>query len=180
MRILALALGIAALQFFSPSHAQAQGRDTRSWQTFEIPAGGYKAAFPAEPVMQRGKLRAEIGEVVSTRHTADSADATYDVTYNDYPKDGIARLSPEKLISTVRDGLVYQSKGKLLSDKPFTQGKLAGRECEIAGEDGMRYRIRLLLIANRLYQLTAMARPPARPDEQRFFGSFQLTGTTPP
>jgi len=178
MRTLALVLAIAGLLF--SCFLQAQGRDKASWQTFEIAAGRYKAAFPAEPVMQRGKLRTEIGEVVSTRHTADSTDATYDVTYNDYPRDGIARLSPEKLLATVRDGLVYQSKGKLLSDKPFTQGKLAGREHEIEGEDGMRYRIRLLLVANRLYQLTAMARPPARPDEKKFFGSFQLTGVTPP
>lgn len=178
MRILALALGIAGLHF--SCSLQAQGRDTASWQTFEMPAGRYKAAFPAEPVMQRGKLRTEIGEVVSTRHTADGADATYDVTYNDYPKDGIARLSPEKLLAAVRDGLVYQSKGKLLSEKPFASGKLAGREYEIAGEDGMRYRIRLLLVATRLYQLTVMARPPARAEEQRFFSSFQLTGVTPP
>lgn len=178
MRMLALVLGVAGLHF--SCSLQAQGRDTAGWQTFEIPAGRYKAAFPAEPVMQRGKLRTEIGDVVSTRHTADSADATYDVTYNDYPKDGVARLSPGKLLDTVRDGLVYQSKGKLVSEKPFTLGKLTGREHEIAGEDGMRYRIRLLLVANRLYQLTAMARPPARPDVQKFFSSFQLTGVTPP
>lgn len=182
MNVLAFAIGVAALHFSCSLHAQelAQARKPASWQTFEIPAGGFKAAFPATPVMQRGKLRTEIGEIVSIRHTADSADATYDVTYNDYPKDGVARLSPGKLIDTVRDGLVYQSKGKLVSDRPFTLGKLAGREHEIAGEDGTRYRIRLLVVANRLYQLTAMARPPARPEEKRFFNSFQLTGVTPP
>src|SRR5258706_936529 len=166
MHILAFALGIATLHFSIPLHAQP--RDTESWQLFESAAGRYKVDFPRTPVAKRGTLRTEIGDVVSTRHTADSADATYDVTYNDYPKDGIAQLSPVKLMDTVRDGLVYQSKGRLVSEKPFALGKLTGREAEIAGEDGMRYRIRLLLVANRLYQLTAMARPPARPDEQKF------------
>jgi hypothetical protein len=174
MRILALAFLIAGLHFPFCLHAQA--RDATRWQSFEMPAGRYKAAFPAEPVMQQGKLRTEIGEVVSTRHTADSADATYDVTYNDYPKDGIARLSAAQLMDTVRDGLIYQSKGRLVSEKPFIFGKLAGREHEIAGEDGMRYRIRLLVVSNRLYQLTAMARPPAQPEARKFFDSFQLTG----
>src|SRR5690242_17009918 len=105
MKRLALALGVAALHL--SCFVQAQGRDTARWQTFEIPAGRYKAAFPSEPYMQQGKLRTEIGDVVSTRHTADGAGATYDVTVNDYPKDGVARLSPGKLVSTVRDGLVY-------------------------------------------------------------------------
>ena len=178
MHLLAFALGIAGLHF--SCSLQAQPRDAASWRTFESVPGRYKAAFPAAPVMKQGKLRTEIGEVISTRHTADSADATYDITYNDYPKDGIARLSPAKLIDTARDGLVYQSKGRLVSEKPFTLGKFAGREHEIAGEDGMHYRIRLLLVANRLYQITAMARPPARPDEQKFFNSFQLTGVTQP
>lgn len=175
-----MALSIASLHFPAPLQAQTQSkaRDTKKWQTFESVQGRYKVAFPAAPEMKQGKLRTDIGMVTSTRHTADSADATYDVTYNDYPKDGIARLSAAKLIDAARDGLVYQSKGTLAVEKPFTLGKLAGREHEIVGEDGMRYQIRLLLVGNRLYQLTAMARPPARPDEQKFFSSFQLTGVT--
>lgn len=173
-----MVLGIASLHISCP--LQAQTIDSGKWRTFENSPGRYKASFPGAPVMKRGKLRTEIGEIVSVRHTADSADATYDVTYNDYPKDGIARLSATKLLDTVRDGLLHQSKGTLASEIPFTLGKLAGREYEIAVEDGMRYRIRLLLVESRLYQLTAMARLPARPEEKRFFSSFQLTGVTPP
>ena len=129
--------------------------------------------------MTQGKLRTGTGEIVSTWYTADSADATYDVTYNDYPRGAITRLSAANLMDAARDGLVYQSKGTVVSEKPFTLGKLSGREHEIAGEDGTRYRIRLLLVENRLYQLTAMAKPPARPEEQKFFSSFQLLRESP-
>jgi hypothetical protein len=181
MRLLALALGIACLHSSQALSAEAPpaGPVAPSWQTFDFAPGRYQVSFPSPPVMQQGKLRSEIGEIVSTRHTADSVDATYDVTYNDYPEDRISRLPPEKLLDTVRDGLIYQSKGRLVSEKPFRLGKLEGREHEIAGEDGTHYRIRLLLVSNRLYQLTAMARPPALADSRKFFGSFRLTGVAP-
>jgi hypothetical protein len=129
--------------------------------------------------MKRGKLRTDMGDVVSTRHTADSTDATYDVTFNDYPKDAVKRLTSAKLLDTVRDGLMFQAKGHLASERPVTQGKFPARELEIMAEDGTLYRIRLLLVGSRLYQLTALARPPAKPDEQRFFRSFQITRESP-
>jgi hypothetical protein len=171
----ALALGSLGTLHGWPAQAQS----AIEWRTFESSAGKFKAAFPAAPTMKRGRLRTEIGEIVSTRHSADSADATYDLTYNDYPRDAIARASAAKLVDAARDGLVYQSKGELVSEKPFTLGNRAGREIEISGADGMRYRIRLLLVENRLYQLTAMAKPPARPEEQKFFSSFQLLRESP-
>src|SRR5258706_6139531 len=142
MHILALAFGIAALQFSCLLHAQT--RDAANWRTFESTAGQYKVSFPGAPVTKRETLRTEIGEVASTRRTAGSADATYDVTYNDYPKEGIARLTPAQLMDTLRNANVFQSKGELVSEKPFALGRHAGRELEIAGGDGMRYQIRLL------------------------------------
>ena len=176
-----MALGAAGLQFAGPLQAQSRDTATVQWQIFESAAGKFKVAFPGAPITKQGKVRTEIGDVVSTRYSAgDGADATYDVTYNDYPRPGIAKLSPAKLLDAARDGLLFQAKGKLTSEKPFTLGGNPGREQEIMAEDGMRYRIRLLLVENRLYQLTAMARLPARPDEQRFFASFQLTGVIRP
>jgi hypothetical protein len=178
---IAIALGVIALHCAWPVQAQTHDSATVRWQIFESAAGKFNVAFPGTPITTRATVRTEIGNVESVRHTAgDGADGTYDVTYNDYPKAGIARLSPAKLLDAARDGLVFQAKGRLVSEQPITVGKIAGREQEIVADDGMRYRIRLLLVENRLYQLTAMARPPARPDEQRFFGSFQLTGVIRP
>ena len=158
-----------------PVHAQ-----TTAWRPYESAQGRFKVSFPGTPVVNYGKVRTEIGDVLSARHSAsDGTEITYDVTYNDYPKEGIAKLSAAKLVDTVRDGLVYQAKGKLVAEKPHSVGKIAGRELEIEGGDGMRYRIRLMLVANRLYQLTAMARPPAQADDKEFFGSFELTGGVP-
>ena len=172
-----IAFGIAGLSFPEPSPAQSP--DTVRWQTFESGGGRFKVAFPGAPVMKQGRLRTEIGEIASVRHTADSADATYDVTYNDYPESGVARLTAAKLLDTARDGLVYQAKGTLASEKTFMLGTRTGREYDISGEGGMRYRIRLLLVNNRLYQLSAIARLPAAADDRKFFDSFQLTKESP-
>ncbi len=167
----------AALILAGLLHAQPAVR----WQNYQSEAGRFKVAFPGEPVTKRGKLKVETAEIPATWHTAgDGEEATYDVRFSDYPTKVVARLTPAKLVDAARDGLVAQSKGRLESEKPVGMGKVAGRDLTITGADGMRYRIRLLLVEHRLYQLTAMARPPARADEDRFFGSFQLTGFSKP
>jgi hypothetical protein len=173
------ACGIAGLLLSLCLHAQAPS-PTPEWRPFESAEGRFKASFPGMPVVRRGKLRSGIGDIATTRHTAgDGVDTTYDVTYNDYPKEHVATLSAAILLETVRDGLVLRAKGHLKSDRPVTLGKVPGREIEITGEDGMVYRIRLLLAGTRMYQLTAMARAPARPQEKKLFDSFQLTREAP-
>lgn len=191
------ALGAASLRFARPLKAQPPDDGERSviaratpssrettiarWRIFESAPGKFKVAFPGAPIRKQTGVRTEIGHVVSTRHSAgDGTGTTYDVTYSDYPKAGIARLSPAKLLNAVRDGLVHKAKGRLVSEKPFTMDGIPGRELEILADNGMWYRTRLLLVENRLYQLTAIVQPPTRADEQRFFDSFQLTGLIRP
>ncbi len=172
-------LGLACLHFSGPVQAQQTARDAGTWRTYEFKDGKFKAAFPGTPLVKKGKFPTDLGYVQSARHTAGDADATYDVRYNDYPTSTTSKLTAAKMLDAMRDGLVAESKGELASEKSYSLGKFAGRDQEIVGGDGTRYRIRLLLVENRLYQLTAMARPPARADEERFFGSFQLMGIQP-
>lgn len=148
------------------------------WRMFSSRPGGFGVEFPGRPEVSRRMIRTEIGDVISIRHTAgDGMHATYDVTYNEYPADRLGRLTPRKMVTAARDSLVQQAKGRLVSEKPVSLGKAAGRDCEIIGADGMRYEIRLLVDGSRMYQLIAMAQPPARPDTRKFFDSFRLTGT---
>jgi len=167
-----LALLLLLLLVARAPHAQPV-----KWQAYESPAGRFKVLFPGAPIVKHGTRRTEIGEILTSRYSAaDRAGATYDVTFTDYPKEGIAKLNAEQLLDATRDGLVYLAKGRLISEKPLP----AGREQEIEGGDGMRYRVRLLLVGNRLYQLSALAKPPDRADAPKFFGSFALTGVTRP
>ena len=176
------ASGIAGLLLSLPLQAQAPSpaSGTPEWRTFESAEGRFKASFPGVPVVKREKIRSGIGDIASTRYTAgDGAGATYDITYNDYPKERVAKLPEATLLESARDGLVLRAKGHLASDRPVTLGKVPGREMEIMGEDGTLYRIRLLLAGTRMYQLTALARAPVRPQESKLFDSFQLTQEAP-
>jgi hypothetical protein len=148
------------------------------WREFTIPAGRFSVLMPGTPKTTRRKIPTEIGDVAATRYTTtDAANVTYDVLLNDYPKAGIARASPHKLLDSVRDGLVYQTQGRLVSEKPITFGKFPGRDQEIIGANGSHYRVRLVWAGTRLYQIMTVTPGEPRPDANIFFDSFKITGT---
>ena len=152
-------------------------KDAARWRKFESKHGTFKVMFPGIPIETRSTIRTDMGNVASTRFTmVEGTSVTYDVMYNDYPKAGVIKVNPQKLLDAARDGLVYQTKGQLVTEKRITLGAVPGRDQEILGADGTRYWARLVLVENRLYQLMAVARPPAQADTRTFFDSFQLLG----
>lgn len=154
-----------------------RNKEPAGWRKFESKRGTFRVMFPDIPIETRSKLRTEIGNVASTRFTVVAGTSvTYDVMYNDYPKAGIVKVNPQKLLDAARDGLVNQTKGQLVGEKRIMLGTVPGRDQEILGADGTRYWARLVLVENRLYQLMAIARPPATADTRTFFDSFQLLG----
>ena len=154
-----------------------RNKDASRWRKFESSHGTFAVMFPGIPIETKRTIRTEMGNVASTRFTmVDGTSVTYDVMYNDYPKAGIIKVNPQKLLDAARDGLVNQTKGRLVAEKRITVGGVTGRDEEILGPDGTRYWARLVLVRNRLYQLMAIAQPPAQADTQAFFDSFQLLG----
>ena len=147
------------------------------WREFQIPAGRFKVLMPGVPKTSRQTIRTEIGNVAATRYTAtDAANVTYDVLLNDYPKAGVSRANPQKLLDSARDGLIYQTKGRIVSDRRITLAKFPGRDLEITDTEGMHYRARLLWVDYRLYQVMTVTPGRPRPDANLFFDSFQITG----
>lgn len=133
--------------------------------------------MPGPPKTTRQTIRTDIGNVASTRYTVtDAANVTYDVLFNDYPKAELGKASPHKLLDGARDGLLYQSKGRLVAEKPILLDGLHGRDQEILGPDGTHYRVRLVWAETRLYQLMAVTPGPPRPEANLFFDSFRITG----
>lgn len=157
--------------------AAPQDRHPPGWRELESKPGRFKALLPSEPKTSRQNIKTDIGNVIAVRFTAsDAANVTYDILFNDYPKDGVIKANPQKLLDSARDGLLYQTKGKLLEEKRIMLGKLPGRDQQIAGGDGTHYRVRLIWAENRLYQIMAVSPGQPRPDAQVFFDGFQLLG----
>jgi hypothetical protein len=147
------------------------------WREFALPAGRFSVLMPGAPKTTRRTIRTEIGDVAATRYTTtDAANVTYDVLLNDYPKAGIARANPHKLLDSVRDGLVYQTKGRVVSEKPITLANFPGRDQVIVGANGTHYRVRLVWAGTRLYQIMAVTPGEPRPESNIFFDSFRITG----
>ena len=147
------------------------------WIEFEMPAARFKVLMPGAPKTSRRKIKTDIGEVAATRYTTtDAANVTYDVLLNDYPKAGVSKSNPQKLLEAVRDGLVFQTKGRTISNKPITLASFPGRDIEIMGGDGSHYRVRLVWVETRLYQVMVVTPDKPRPEANVFFNSFQITG----
>ena len=147
------------------------------WREFQIPAGRFKVLMPGTPKTTRQTIKTEIGNVAATRYTvSDAADVTYDVLLNDYPKAGVAKANPQKLLDSVRDGLVFQSKGKLAGDARIMVSGFPARDLVILAPENMHYRARLVWVETRLYQVMVVTPGKPRPDASIFFDSFQLTG----
>lgn len=147
------------------------------WREFESKPGRFKALLPNTPTTSRQNIKTDLGIISSIRFTAfDAANVTYDILFNDYPKAGVSRVPPHKLLDSARDGLLYQTKGKLVSEKSITVTGFPGRDQEIISGDGTHYRIRLVWVDNRLYQIMAVTPGQPRPDAQKFFDSFQIIG----
>ena len=157
--------------------AAPRDRIPPGWGEFQIPAGQFRVLMPAAPKTSKRTIRTDIGAVASTRYTAtDAANVTYDVLLNDYPKAGVSKANPQKLLDSARDGLMYQTKGRMMSDKRITLANFPGRDLEIMGSEGTHYRARLIWVENRLYQVMAVTPGKPLPDANVFFDSFQITG----
>lgn len=147
------------------------------WREFQIPAGRFKVLMPGSPKTSSRTIPTDIGNVASTRYTAtDAASVTYDVLLNDYPKAGVSRANPQKLLDGARDGLMVQTQGRMVSEKRITLANFPGRDLEIMGGEGTHYRARLVWVETRLYQVMAVTPGKPRPDASVFFDSFQITG----
>ena len=72
--------------------------------------------------------------------------------------------------------MIYQTKGKTISNKPITLASNPGNDLEILGSEGTHYRARLVWVETRLYQIMVVTPGKPRPDANVFFESFQITG----
>ncbi len=155
-----------------PALAAAQ-----EWKPYASTAGRYTALFPGTPKEQTQRMDTEIGPIDATIVSLETANAFYAIAFNDYPKDKIAKQTPDQLLDNARKGAVDKVKGRLVSEKRITASSYPGRELQIEAPGDLQIAERVFLVKTRLYQaLVVTPKGKGVPDDiKKFLESFKFT-----
>lgn len=159
--------------------------DERAWANWRIaapPGGNFRVLMPGEPTLQQKTEKTPAGDVPTNVYVAHMArqNLTFEVGYSDLPEPARQATAEqvEKVLDGARDGMIEDSKGKLLDEKPIVLSRYPGRELQIDIPDKGRSLVRLYFAKTQLY-LVAATGPGLQADSaavERFFSSFRLTG----
>jgi hypothetical protein len=167
-----------------PAAADAEFND-KNWKTFSSAEGRFSASFPAPPSEGEQPLTSTLGVV--TIHTFIArTNAEYGVSYADYlsPIEGTDLLVP--FLDAVRDSGVQGVKGRLLDEHDISFEQHPGRAYRVEFGGGYVMNVRIFVVENRLYLITASSYGSKAPAgvarayegfATKFLDSFRLTST---
>jgi hypothetical protein len=161
-------LAVALFSFAAAISAQAQ-----QWKTYSYPADGFRAAFPAEPTMQKQNVPTNKGSFELRAYLMEDGQAALYVGVCDYGS-AISDRTPDQVLNGAQQGAIDNVKAHLVSGKTITFGAYPGRVFE-AENDSMHFSARIYLVGSTLYQ-TLIAAPFGNPyvNATTFLDSFQL------
>lgn len=154
------------------------------WKEFKSELGRYSVQFPGPPLQRTQRNDTKLGKLdqkVSLFSQNDAADAKNDVFYAaaflDYPKDGIAKYSPDELLDFARDSAVANVKGTLIHEDKITVNNFPGRELKIAAPGDLVLTARIYQVKTRAYQAFVVSNKDRESKEstKRFLDSFKFT-----
>lgn len=145
------------------------------WREAVSAEGGFSVLLPARVRVESRPLSGIAGNPVMHLWSAKTADTVFGAGYAD-----LAAVD-EAALAALREGLVRNLQGKIVSERDVRAGTMAGREYIAEGSIGGApavLRLRLLVSGARVYQLAAIGRAGAVPPEEldMFFESFKLRG----
>jgi hypothetical protein len=143
------------------------------WREVVSSEGGFSVLLPARVRVESRPLSGIAGNPVMHLWSAKTADTLFGAGYADLAAGDAAALA------NLRDGMVRNLQGKIVSDRDVRAGTIAGREFLAEGLIGgapAAMRLRLLVSGARVYQLVAIGRAGAVTPEEldMFFESFRL------
>lgn len=147
------------------------------WREVRAPDGSFSVLMPQKPGKSERALATPAGPVTMRMLAARVGDSVFGVGVADFATPPDAALK-----DGLRDALVRNLNGRLVSDKPVANGAAAGREIVVVGSSGagagavtVHLRARLLCAGQRYYQVAAVGRDGALPetDAEMFLASFR-------
>jgi hypothetical protein len=146
------------------------------WKLFNSTAGRYSASFPGTPKEVTQRVDAGAGGIDATIASLEGPNAFYAISFNDYPKEVLAKQTPDQLLDKAQKGAVDKVKGKLVSQKKVAANGYPGRELEIAAPGELEIHERVYLVKSRLYQILVVS-PKGKgsaEDTKKFLDSFNF------
>lgn len=149
---------------------------------FKSETGGFAVMTPV-PLQEEAKtLETEVGKIDMHQFTGLLNDIVYVIVYSDYPPEAAPPGYAEKMLDGARNGAMG-SQGRLVAETSISLAGYPGRELVIdtRGEDDRppaTYKGRLIMVKNRLYQVTVVAPRGKAGDKiiDEFLQSFKLLG----
>jgi hypothetical protein len=163
--LLALALGSAVFS------ANAQ-----QWIDHRPNGGGYRVAFPAQPIETRRTVDTDVGRVNMRTSAVEIGDKIYITIDSTYPSD-FRMGDAEANLDTARDGGVVNVHGTLLSEERLSIDHAPARRLVIDIPHGNKAAEALMVLdGHRLYQAVYLGPRGSQKtdDAKRFLSSFKL------
>lgn len=162
-----------------PPLAQSQQAAAEEWKTYNFPAEGFSASFPAQPAEQKQAVQTDAGSFELHTYLAASDTVALYVGVCDYG-DAAKGGDPDAILEGAKNGAVTQVHAHLINSKKVSLGVYPGVELE-AGAEGAHLFGRIYLVGSILYQeFVALPSDRPYPDTSRFLDSFQIIPRTTP
>lgn len=151
------------------------GSDAGAWQTFTAPDGSFSVDLPSRPIHVSAPQTTTGGvSMTSDRFTSRvSADASYTVTFDDYPSGMLASVTLAQGYENITRAVAGTA--TVTASRDITVAGIPAREVT-AVRSTLRIRAWFVIRGDRVYVIEAdtTAAMASSPDVDRFFASFAL------
>lgn len=143
--------------------------------------GRFSVVFPGKPDTGVTQANSAEGTRKVTSTLAKKGSDDFGVTWSDFPTSFLA-AGPTAVLEQVRDKVVGDVKGTLVSSEPITLDGKPGLAVEAnvpTGPTKGTYVVRFYLVGNRMYEVLVIRNDPKADTTPMtdFFDSFELTGS---
>jgi hypothetical protein len=160
--------------------SSASVQQSSDWIAFKSLDGGFEAAMPKQP--QTNTLAIELSGRTIFTHIVSANDLDlneYLVSWSEYPEKSVEQRATEKTFNRMRDALIRQKEGKLLSDTMVTNDGYPARKVVFALPGSKFVTVMFCFVRNRSYQVLIETKDLDSPTVDRFFSSFKLLPVEP-
>ncbi len=143
------------------------------WREIRPVGAGFTVSLPGRSAYEGRALSGERAGLTMHLWSAKVGDTVFAAGYVDSP------VADARLVDDLRDALVKNIGGRVVSEREIHSGNAIGREIiadGVAGNEPMALRLRLYAASGRVYQVAALGRKGAVPaaEMENFFDSFRM------